>query len=709
MTWQPPQINRKQHAMIEEFMIVHEVVDLYAKQEALVEVDARWSNSHGFKKSDGARLIRTSETTFTVHDLAPASGHSFLLMSRSAAGWSKPSAKLVHFTLPSVPSEPSGVELLKINKNGVVISWHKPLLDNGCRIQLYQIEMSDVEPQWEVDESENESLEERSLMSSTSAGASKASMSLASQSVSLSSAGQRNLEGQWHRIIKHRHVDHCEKYLMGLETDHKYYFRCAAKNEVGWGPWGPWAGPYIPGEGVQVDEFGDMCLTLRWVAPVLVNREVTAYEVQMCEPSGPRKNAITVFSRRPSNAVGGETEEAAAQSKADGYEYRTVTDSISDNEAFIDNLKPGIRYQFRVRPQIDGVWCDWALGQSSNIFAIPASAPEVPTDVCVGTLNPTLFRAKRRDDSSVQEAEEISENKAPDNADESKTEGDVVSIYYNREMRTPAIAHDSILITWTNGVPNGSPIVQNDIEIARVRCYNHEDTVLSLDAAGKLESPDKSQELTAKDFDITGDLGWQDATLNGKYISSTSYRACGLQPDSGYIFRVRQRNGVGWSKWSLASSVITTLSAAPPTPPEAVHLGTYYAIMQWDMQGGQFGYTILDYELQLALLPSGKRMDPNVPDADDSNWDTPLEWIIPETRRVDDPESAVSMSGTAKEFLRTTDKVSAGSGDNFDCKRVFVDKLLPMSVYVSRIKVRTVTGWTAWSGIGQPFRTLSPP
>ena len=77
-------------------------------------------------------------------------------------GWSKPSAKLLHFTLPDVPTAPSKVlenisiymwwyimcsliqvELLKVNKNGLVVSWYPPYQNNGCKVTVYQLEMTD--------------------------------------------------------------------------------------------------------------------------------------------------------------------------------------------------------------------------------------------------------------------------------------------------------------------------------------------------------------------------------------------------------------------------------------------------------------------------------------------------------------------------------------------------------------------------------------
>ena len=137
----------------------------------------------------------------------------------------------------------------------------------------------------------------------------------------------------------------------------------------------------------------------------------------------------------------------------------------------------------------------------------------------------------------------------------------------------------------------------------------------------------------------------------------------------------------------------------------------------------------------MALLPAGKAVNRDCDDHDDSTWDTPLEWVIPETRRYlylnDDADIAIPFMftltfGLYNRYYNATlnedklklklhnsndesEKKMEYVDDNFNCNCVFVDKLSPMSVYVSRVKVRTATGWSAWSGIGKPFRTLSPP
>lgn len=238
-------------------MVVHQDVTISKCQgEGTADddpnADHNWNPAKGYQHEEGIDMLYTWETRMTVSNLNPSTGHGFLLLSRSAAGWSKPSAKLVHFTLPDVPTEPSKVELLKVNKNGLVVAWHPPYLDNGCKITLYELELTDKEPV--IDETEAEGDEESVQVSlaqseeNSLAENSLADTSLAS-SIATKSHGQKELrdsDGGWHRLVKHRQVDRLEKYLMGLEFQRKYYFRCRCRNEVGWSCWGDFSGPYMP-------------------------------------------------------------------------------------------------------------------------------------------------------------------------------------------------------------------------------------------------------------------------------------------------------------------------------------------------------------------------------------------------------------------------------------------------------------------------------
>lgn len=472
-----------------------------------------------------------------------------------------------------------------------------------------------------------------------------------------------------------------------------------------------------------------MWLKLQWVAPVLKHRTVTAYEVQMCEPSGPRQNSVSVFTNRKNSDASAalEVSEDVERAAGGGYEFYTVDDTVRENHTIIRNLRPGIRYQFRVRPQIDNIWCNMNLLQMSDVVAVPASSPDAPTAVAVCELVPTIYRRPTTGATITTADTEYQAGEVKESFDLSET---AVSIHYIDDMKIPAVAHNSILISWMNGNPNGSPIIDNAIEMARVRDYSHSDSVLGLDSSGKLPSGQFSgnilnlssrfdasiteSETDNENIEIDSSLDWIDVSQGGQYISPTSFRVLGLLAGCAYIFRIRQRNSIGWSTWSLASDTVKTLASAPPCAPVATHVGSYHVVLEWTDMDDQFNYTILDFELQVALLPPGKRNNTNSTDHDDSSWDVQLEWSVPEARRHDSAE--VGAHQTMIKSVKSSAAASAQESkqediyaDHFNCRCVFIDKLSPMSMYVARVKVRTVTGWSAWSGIGKPFRTLSPP
>lgn len=121
MSWSPPILHESIHAKVIEYMIEWVPVG---------------------DELHGCQFI-TSDTSFSVMNLRPSTGHGFLLRSRSLAGWSQPTSKLIHFTMASVPDPPPPVEVLKVTSNGMLIHWHPTPFENGGVVDFYQIELID--------------------------------------------------------------------------------------------------------------------------------------------------------------------------------------------------------------------------------------------------------------------------------------------------------------------------------------------------------------------------------------------------------------------------------------------------------------------------------------------------------------------------------------------------------------------------------------
>lgn len=784
--WVPPVIMPHLHAKVDEFLVIHEPVD---------------------KRYGAGQSYSTKQVYLTVEGLSPSTGHGFVVMSHSVSGWSQPSGKLIHFTLPAAPSAPSIVEMIKVTKNGILITWQPPEYDNGGLVDLYQLEMTDKDmigsdyshTDSEIDTSRTLDSEENDSASQLSEDTLGAELHLKNgqllprtldlQSVpgaAVNGVASNLLDGKWHRIIRHRDVSSRSKYVMGLETYRNYYFRGACRNEFGWSPWSHWSGPYTPQEGVQVRQFGDNWIKLGWIEPQLApGRSVDCYEIQMSTPTGPMSTSIKVYkSKKRSKA----SKPGNRKSATISAEFKTLSSNCETSEYVARGLKSGKKYQFRARPKINNEWVDWDLCVLSDVITMPSSAPDSPQNVHVIRIFPLQQVSKANDgrgegdlerdieempeqvkspvkpsslaikklsrelglktgpmrsgsspsmrpskmlqmsgshlgesDDDVDgdlegdgsaldhqsEDDEHEEDPADINDDESHSdqsedsdpaatgdgedqeEDDLVPMtgplapdppQQLKEGAELMITHNSIDIEWTNGIPNGSAILECEVQCCKVREYCIDDLERAAAAAGKEEAWDA--ELSG--LNKTNALAWVNITQQGIFLSNQSFRAKGLLSGVGYIFRIRQRNDVHWSSYSRSTPIITTLLAAPPSTPEVIMTSTAHVVVQWQQQQDTtFIFSGLEHIIQIA------RLGLTVPTDEPVKNERELLWEPAEYRSCD---------GAGKQQVT-----------NSEVSRVIIDNLLPMTCYTLRIKIRTVAGWTSWSELSYPFRTLALP
>lgn len=656
--------------MIDEYMVIHEPVD----------------HKHGYGQN-----LTTKERSLVISNLKPSSGHGFVILSHSVAGWSVQSEKLIHFTLPAAPTAPPAVDLLKVTKNGVLVAWHPPENDNGGLINMYKLEMTDQNMMSDSysnttadDESDNmsmgSSMSNYTDMETESYDKfNEANMRL-TKGILLSASEDQGDHGVWHRLIKHRDVAVFNKYVMGLETYRNFYFRICCRNEFGWSDWGPWNGPFTPQEGVRVRKFdGDGCITIGWIEPQIADdRHIDKYEVQMCMPSGAMSRKIQVYKDKleviKENELGTGKRKSESTATRTVFAFSTIDDNVKTNELVINGLKPGKKYQFRVRPMVCGEWFDWELCVISDVISIPSSAPDVPRFLRImshDTEGPPLPKIPQEDDN---------ENSNDGNGGGGDEQGSSSVIVPFAARNNLVVTHDSIALEWVNGVPNGSKIIECEVQCAKVREYSIDDVEKAVIASGCEESyDDYIHKVKAEDS-----LVWENISSKGEFLGMQSFRAKGLIPGTSYAFRVRQRNEVHWSSFSKASAICTTYLAAPPNPPEIVQISASHAVSQWKMcKTSVFDFSSLDYDLQVARLPSEGIANPT-----SSNVLSQLHWIT-------------SMSRPIKA------DTALGHIDYYD--RVVVDNLIPMTTYLLKVRVKTVAGWTSWSDISEPFRTLGLP
>ena len=759
LQWAQPVTLPHLHSAIDEFMVTHEPVD---------------------SRNGAGQQYSTKRTSLTVKDLKPSTGHSFVIMSHSVSGWSKPSAKIIHFTLPAAPSTPPAVNLLKVTKNGLLIAWHPPAQENGGSVDLYQIEMTDQNMCCTANsctESDDDSLrdgeESTTTVCTESINTARSDDTLGSERVTANGkvvprtiqyGGEAGSElsdsNKWHRLIKHKDMTNLSKYVMGLETYRDFYFRCSCRNEFGWSAWSEWIGPFTPQEGVRVRQFGDTWIKIGWVEPVLGNgRVVDKYEVQMCMPTGPMSSKVNVY----------ESKANRKDSKAT-YEFITYDDNCDESEIVVKDLKPGKKYQFRVRPMINKEWMSWDMCVLSDVVAMPSSAPDVPHSVRVMRVRSAEHEDKNRKarakdtendidqasvtqhsmsmDSTVRAAESngggsVSDSdndreytmedneceqrrqrqKDKDDRDWSDSDTDggskesggeqndknevdgvhepsddaseaTASIFSNVDDHFSklneelAVTHNTIDIEWVNGVPNGSAIVEMEVQCCKVREYRVDD----IEKAGKAAGREESWDEIVHGLNSKESLNWTNITQDGVFLSAQSFRAKNLISGAGYSFRVRQRNDVHWSSYSRATPIITTLLAAPPMAPEVIMISSAHVVAQWRMPvDTTFAFSALQYDVRIASLEveglSAESLMINPLKADDDV--SRIRWTKADVR------DCVGSKTTA---------LDVGHVD-----RVIIDSLVPMTTYVIKVRTLTVAGWTTWSTMSIPFRTLSLP
>ena len=704
LSWVPPIIHHDVHSKTIEYMLEWTPIGK--------------SSDVGF----GQQFI-IPNLMFTVTDLLPSTGHEFCVRSRSLAGWSQPTVKIVGFTTSCPPDAPPPVEVLKITTNGIVLGWNNPLRDNGAPVDLFQLEVIDSETALNHIKDE----EERGVnnISPRSWGQNESTVSNGGNINSLLDDDQNSVitqdqlppEGSQeddfvgdstgsllHRIIKHKNLNIRTKQMMGLEPHRPYIARVRCRNSFGYSHWSEWCGPIIPQPGVYVLKYNqeECSVIIGWFKPMLKGfRKLTGYQAQICALAGPITKNIKVYQARSQRKEEDST-----------MEFETLSDSLTTNELLVEDLRPGSKYMFRVRPQIDGVWCEWDLAVVSDVISVPATLPDPIFDIIPAPIYEII-------------PDEISSSQLT-GEDSKVDDSEAVSTPKKNVVKKLDVSHNYIVITWTNGSTNGLPAVEYQVECVKIRDYRPLDVEMALEAANR--TPDKSGALKprkvtttnnegfepeGKEFvkeDVENILKWKDITSEGDFLGPNAFRACNLFPGSCYIFRVRQRNPIGWSLYSKASHLITTFSAVPPDQPKILSVAPNHVIAIWkETVDPKLGLTNMEMDVQIGMLPlvHKNETEPGVYMVDqpeetamerDQRINSYVEWKKANIREWDDAvASGIDFPGLPQPELKP--------GESKGTVCVMIDGLSSGTVYVIRVRVRTVAGWSTWSQTSNEFKT----
>ena len=425
---------------------------------------------------------------------------------------------------------------------------------------------------------------------------------------------------------------------------------------------------------------------------------------------------------------------------------------------------------------------------------MPATLPEAPFDVqpAISAEEQTLRKLRLEREEALLQSRHInspnmnttsSSNGVIYEADEidreNRTDTEVTLDLANVSENYYDVTHDTITINWTNGYNNGLPTLEYQIDIAKVRDYRSNDVLLakkdnntseeallikkrksSTTSSDAIETDailstgtDNSGEVDEYlNLDKLKELPWETISATssgGKLLTPQSFRALGLLPGSCYVFRVRQRNQLGWSLFSNTSMLIHTYPSLPPERPQVVKVSAYHAIARWkESIDRRISLTNLECEVQVASLPAlyGQELGDlehtrNIEVTEslldsvdfDRKVNSTVVWQRAKIRSLNDSSidldtyagskdgSAVTTDGITITGDSNTNKISIilndtdkndnpvidVDDDGMKTIGVIVDRLASATVYVLRVRVRTVAGWSTWSAVSKVFTTLS--
>lgn len=428
-------------------------------------------------------------------------------------------------------------------------------------------------------------------------------------------------------------------------------------------------------------------------------------------------------------------------------EFVTVSASLTE-ESFEIDMHAGAKYQCRVRAKISGDedFCPWEMAVNSEVFSLASALPDPPFEISpapstaagVGDRNKDSIEEDTDGNNALVMSSTSSSSTSYTNSGTSGngignavsvvTDADIDPLEVRASLPLPPqrqsprtgssakeatsqrgsgfqITHDSIVITWKNGNCHGLPVEQFEIQCAKVREYRYEDVRLARAARGDVDE-DHRFENDLDVFDVHASpksyqrdsedmLPWasfvdssSENGLRGLFVGPQLFKATHLVPGATYVFRMKQRNRLGWSTFSASSKMIQTFPVLPPTVPELVKAGTTYLIVQWRDQGQ--GLTNMDYDVEIA--------DIDVATMNGKSLEDPYEHCLLHWKRAIYTNGDDGMSG-GKSDISTKDLEGPHSN------QIFIRQLVPGTSYVIRVRVHTLKGWSTWSQTSHVLRT----
>lgn len=301
------------------------------------------------------------------------------------------------------------------------------------------------------------------------------------------------------------------------------------------------------------------------------------------------------------------------------------------------------------------------------------------------------------------------------------------------------IGYDYVELIWQPGIANGEPITGVEVYRAMVRLYSCQDLLKissllcnrdayeGLDGEGDQQSYEdvssqsgggssggSSESYSSQEKE---ELEWVNISQTGGiFHSMQSFRATALLPGQAYCFKVRQKNKLGWSDFSLPSPIIGTYPSAPPCDMEVVHITQTFVIMAVTTT---CSFSTLQYEVQSRISLDGlmSSSEDLVDNTEGSiSWQTMPFKILDRTyceRFYDEKSRTITpkpcSSYSSKMFIDDVELLEQyhdllapceddKSPHKMEEKRVVeylqISGLIEGQSYALRVKRRTVLGWS---------------
>jgi|EP00505_MAST-04D_sp_SCG-Rhode-Island_P000336 hypothetical protein len=498
--------------------------------------DLMW-DEEGFGYGDPINEIDPKSREYIISHLKPASTIRLAIRARNLAGYGGLSPQLTMQTTPDVPGIPVALTFIMKNATSASYSFSFPL-DYGEPIDYYQFFYRVHEPD------KNDAV--------------------ACEIFRKAVADKRVDPGLWCPYPTKIVGSPCQ--IVNLEPGTTYDFKCRAHNAIGYSEFGAISDKIRTDDAPYLVRKTKFSITLAWTAQSGAFR----YEMQY-------------------------------QEEAMGHIWATVSSAITRTEFTCDNLYPARDYRYRIRSFTDHGWSSYegsALSQWIRTNDDIPDQPSIPTLANVGIWNieiewerPKICNGQPVDYYEVQQmqvtldmADIESGKRTLEDVQVWKTvHQNCVSTKFNSESLEPGISYryrcrahnligwsewgeDSENFTTKPTEPNqmkppvGTILSPYSVELQwicpvengrKVTVYAVEQMQLSVDVNDMVNT-------------VESVAGWKLLRENIAYLSLV---VDGLEPGLLYKYRVKAKNEVGWSMWSLDGHALETFPIAPFVPP----------------------------------------------------------------------------------------------------------------------------------------------